>query len=347
MPDVAVRRARPEDIPPVIALHERCWRISYAGLADADAKFARGVEEWARLWGGILDRTRVVELHGAVAGFVVFGPSRDADATDGSGEIQALYVDPDAQGAGLGAALVAQGQDLPLAAEDDLLVGDQPGQPDRVDPDPLDLPAPDPGDRLIPRGAALRFAGGGDRPGRAQGGARGGVGLVLVVQLDDLGGRVETPGHGGEVHGQHRPEGEVGCPHGVAVVGLAGQVPEVVHHLGGQPGGARDQVDALAQQPLDGGRGGLGPGEVDHHLGLGGQQVGEVLPDHQPLGGAGDQVAQGPADPGGPGDRGDQVQIGRVQHRLAGRPPHPACRPQHPDPHRPPPSPVACRRHAG
>ena len=108
MPDVAVRRARPEDIPQVIALHERCWRISYAGLADADAKFARGVEEWARLWGEILDRTRVVELHGAVAGFVVFGPSRDADAAEGSGEIQALYVDPDAQGAGLGAALVAQ-----------------------------------------------------------------------------------------------------------------------------------------------------------------------------------------------------------------------------------------------
>jgi GNAT superfamily N-acetyltransferase len=30
------------------------------------------------------------------------------DAAEGSGEIEALYVDPDAQGAGLGAALVAQ-----------------------------------------------------------------------------------------------------------------------------------------------------------------------------------------------------------------------------------------------
>jgi ribosomal protein S18 acetylase RimI-like enzyme len=108
MPDVAVRRARREDIPPVMAIHERCWRISYAGIADADAKFARGREEWARLWGEIIDRTWVVDLHGAVAGFVVFGPSRDVDAAEGSGEIEALYVDPDAQGAGLGAALVAQ-----------------------------------------------------------------------------------------------------------------------------------------------------------------------------------------------------------------------------------------------
>jgi ribosomal protein S18 acetylase RimI-like enzyme len=116
MPDVAVRRARPEDIPAVMALHERCWRISYAGLADADAKFARGVAAWERLWAGILDSTRVVELHGAVAGFVVFGPSRDADAAEGSGEIQALYVDPDAQGAGLGAALVARAGDELAAA---------------------------------------------------------------------------------------------------------------------------------------------------------------------------------------------------------------------------------------
>jgi len=108
MAEVAVRPARTEDVRPVIALHERCWRISYAGIADADAKFARGVEEWERLWLELLDRTRVAELDGAVAGFVVFGPSRDADAAQGSGEIHALYVDPDAQGTGLGSTLVAQ-----------------------------------------------------------------------------------------------------------------------------------------------------------------------------------------------------------------------------------------------
>jgi ribosomal protein S18 acetylase RimI-like enzyme len=107
MAEVAVRPARAGDIRPVIALHERCWRISYAGIADADAKFARGVEEWERLWLELLDRTRVAELDGAVAGFVVFGPSRDADAAQGSGEIHALYVDPDAQGTGLGSTLVA------------------------------------------------------------------------------------------------------------------------------------------------------------------------------------------------------------------------------------------------
>jgi ribosomal protein S18 acetylase RimI-like enzyme len=102
-----VRPARHEDIPPIMALHERCWRISYAGLADADAKFARPREEWVRLWEEILDRTWVAEAEGAVGGFVVCGASRDTDAPAGTGEIFALYVDPDRQGLGLGAALVS------------------------------------------------------------------------------------------------------------------------------------------------------------------------------------------------------------------------------------------------
>jgi ribosomal protein S18 acetylase RimI-like enzyme len=101
-----VRSARDEDIPAIMVMHERCWRISYAGIADADAKFARGKAEWERLWREILDRTDVVDVDGAIAGFVVFGPSRDADAERGTGEIQALYVDPDRQGGGYGRVLV-------------------------------------------------------------------------------------------------------------------------------------------------------------------------------------------------------------------------------------------------
>ena len=104
---MVVRSARHDDIPAIMALHERCWRISYAGLADADAKFARPASERMRLWEELLPRTWVV-LAGdeAVAGFVVTGPSRDADAPERTGEIYALYVDPDRQGSGYGAALV-------------------------------------------------------------------------------------------------------------------------------------------------------------------------------------------------------------------------------------------------
>ena len=101
-----VRPARHEDIPAIMALHERCWRISYAGLADADAKFSRPADERVRTWEEALSRTWVALAGDDVAGFVVIGPSPDADAPDGTGEIMALYVDPDHQGAGPGRALV-------------------------------------------------------------------------------------------------------------------------------------------------------------------------------------------------------------------------------------------------
>jgi ribosomal protein S18 acetylase RimI-like enzyme len=102
---MGVRHAELGDIPSLIALHERCWRISYAGIADADAKFARPRAEWERVWREILDRTWVAEEGGAIAGFVVFGASRDAEADARTGEIQALYVDPDRQGGGFGRLL--------------------------------------------------------------------------------------------------------------------------------------------------------------------------------------------------------------------------------------------------
>jgi ribosomal protein S18 acetylase RimI-like enzyme len=111
-----VRPATPEDIPEIIALHERCWRISYAGLADADAKFSRGVDEWTRLWLELLPRTSLLDADGEIAGFVVCGPARDADAPQGTGEIYALYVDPGRQGGGYGRVLVDHARAL-LRAE--------------------------------------------------------------------------------------------------------------------------------------------------------------------------------------------------------------------------------------
>jgi ribosomal protein S18 acetylase RimI-like enzyme len=111
-----VRPAQPEDIARIVALHERCWRISYAGIADADAKFARPYAEWERLWHELLDRTRVALVGDDIVGFVVFGASRDADADPGSGEIFALYVDPDAQGRRVGATLVDRAADELTAA---------------------------------------------------------------------------------------------------------------------------------------------------------------------------------------------------------------------------------------
>jgi GNAT superfamily N-acetyltransferase len=48
----------------------------------------------------------VAEVAGRLAGFVLHGPSRDDDAAATTGEIWALYVDPDRWRAGVGRALV-------------------------------------------------------------------------------------------------------------------------------------------------------------------------------------------------------------------------------------------------
>ena len=82
---------------------------------------------------------------------------------------------------------VADGERLPEVAEHDVLVGDEPGQPEGVD-----------------RDVALH------QLGRAGGGAGGRVELRGVVVLDDL-RRGEVPGGlGGEAHHEDGADGEVG-----------------------------------------------------------------------------------------------------------------------------------------
>ena len=101
-----VRAARHEDIRAIMAVHERCWRISYAGIADAGETFSRPASERSQMWQQALTNTRVAVADGVVAGFALTGPSRDADAPPRTAEILALYVDPEAQGGGHGRALV-------------------------------------------------------------------------------------------------------------------------------------------------------------------------------------------------------------------------------------------------
>lgn len=56
-------------------------------------------------------RIWVVEEAGVVAGFATTGPSRDEDAERGTGEVNAIYLAPEAWGRGLGLALLAHAAD--------------------------------------------------------------------------------------------------------------------------------------------------------------------------------------------------------------------------------------------
>jgi GNAT superfamily N-acetyltransferase len=89
-----IRALRPEDAPAVAALHVRAWQRAYADFVAPEDMPMLGERE--ATWSGPLaGPTWVWDQDGLVAGVVQV---RDD-------ELGVLYVDPPAQGAGIGAAL--------------------------------------------------------------------------------------------------------------------------------------------------------------------------------------------------------------------------------------------------
>ncbi len=88
----------------------RSWQAAYRGLLpdeyldglrpeDRAQRYTFGVREPHR------PETVVAIARGAICGFATTGPSRDDDE-QGTGELLALYVDPDCWGLGFGRALM-------------------------------------------------------------------------------------------------------------------------------------------------------------------------------------------------------------------------------------------------
>lgn len=109
-----IRSAMAADADALAALQVRAWARAYADFVPDDAIDEGGRERRRARWRELLDpgapaepdRTTLVFVAGPqVAGFASVGAARDEDATPATGELRALYVDPPAQGAGVGAAL--------------------------------------------------------------------------------------------------------------------------------------------------------------------------------------------------------------------------------------------------
>lgn len=107
---VRIRASREEDAAQLVHVHERCWTISYAGLANPSWILDRPLAERIAEWRGYATGRGVpmwVAVDGDdVIGFVAAGASRDEDAPPRTGEVVALYVDPSRQGAGVGRKLL-------------------------------------------------------------------------------------------------------------------------------------------------------------------------------------------------------------------------------------------------
>jgi ribosomal protein S18 acetylase RimI-like enzyme len=101
-----VRAALPDDCRAVAELHVTSWQAAYASILDAAFLAGLSIDRREESWRQVLSAAESELLLGlvgsSVVGFASFGPSRDADAPRGRGELWALYVHPASWSTGAG-----------------------------------------------------------------------------------------------------------------------------------------------------------------------------------------------------------------------------------------------------
>ncbi|MCW3041624.1 MAG: family N-acetyltransferase [Solirubrobacterales bacterium] len=119
------RRATLADARPIAELQVQAWLRNYPDFVDprhvADVDREARAAHWVESLSFGPDETFVLEVAGAVRAFATVGPLRESPAVAdaaaaGAGELVALYVDPPAQGAGVGTALLAEAEQALRAA---------------------------------------------------------------------------------------------------------------------------------------------------------------------------------------------------------------------------------------
>ena len=100
-----IRDMGPEDADSRGYVHWKSWQETYSGLIPEASLAKRTLErcqDVARRWP---ENTLVAEYGGKIVGFACYGPCRDEDLSD-YGEVNAIYVLREAQGLGIGKALM-------------------------------------------------------------------------------------------------------------------------------------------------------------------------------------------------------------------------------------------------
>ena len=106
-----IREAEPKDARAIAEVHVRAWRAAYRGQLTDDylddltvegrlEDQRRSLEAPMAGW-----RTWLAEDGDAAIGFAVTGPSQDADAEQRTGEVYAIYLEPEHVGTGAGRRL--------------------------------------------------------------------------------------------------------------------------------------------------------------------------------------------------------------------------------------------------
>lgn len=119
-----IQRAEPSDAAAVALVHVRSWQTAYRGLMPQDYLDGLDVDRRRRGWNRILTgdewpRSGTLMAVGdeGVMGFANWCPTRDDDGDPATvGELAAIYLLPDAWGAGIGRRLLATSLDALVEA---------------------------------------------------------------------------------------------------------------------------------------------------------------------------------------------------------------------------------------
>jgi len=117
--DVAVRAARPADVPEIARIQVDTWRTAYARFLPESVLAALDVTAAAQAWEAAVVSPPSPAHHVLVAtegshtvGFVAVGPSGEQDARPGEAEVAALLVEPRWGRRGHGSRLLAAAVDF-------------------------------------------------------------------------------------------------------------------------------------------------------------------------------------------------------------------------------------------
>jgi GNAT superfamily N-acetyltransferase len=110
-----IRPARPADAAAIAVVHVRSWQAAYQGMIPQGHLDALDPAQRQPVWDRLLARTSwprqgilVAEIDGHLTGFAKLCPTRDPGQDPATvGELAAIYVTPEAWGAGTGRQLMA------------------------------------------------------------------------------------------------------------------------------------------------------------------------------------------------------------------------------------------------
>ncbi len=114
--DTTIRAASEADVRALAEIHVAGWRWAYPGMVPDELLASLSVERREEGWrqglarraaGEDFPRIWVADQGERVVGFAAAGPTEDADATESTGEVYAIYLQPAVVGTGVGRALFA------------------------------------------------------------------------------------------------------------------------------------------------------------------------------------------------------------------------------------------------